>query len=171
MFQFRFWTENPYLFFSSDSELKQLLSVQILNWKSIFEFQFRFWTETTISPVQILNWKFIFEFEFRFWTERLDIYNWSMSRSIYITCKHKLLQRKKNQNYNLHCFHFQYCICFLLWGTFHGLLVICQAWRPCMAKCQNSRIKMRWKKRTENPNRICVSWTHSAGILKFHCCK
>lgn len=121
--------------------------------------------------VQILNWFFFLKFVFRWWPERFNIYNWSMSRSMYITYKHKLLQRKENQNYNPHCFHFQYCTFFLLLGTFHSLLVICQAWRPWMAKCQNSRTKMRRKKRPETANIICVSWAHSAGRFKFHWCK
>ena len=57
--QFRIWTENPFLDFSSESEVKLFL----------FGFQFRIWTETQVfSSDSELKLKKC-GFQFRFWTE------------------------------------------------------------------------------------------------------
>lgn len=74
-FQFRISPDKIFLDFSGKYEMKLWLSVQILNWKVIFDFQFRIWTETmTFSSeselkmkygfsVQNLNWKVYIYFD------------------------------------------------------------------------------------------------------------
>lgn len=66
-----------------------------------------------------------------------------MSRSMYITYKHKLLQRKENQNYNPHCFHFQYCTFFFFWEHF---IVCLWSVRPGDHEWQNAKTAgLKWE--------------------------